>query len=864
METLDRTSPRVDVLAYPAPTTTRFVLVMTSLLTAGLFVGTWLHNTTSAGDRWVATVAECSDAAYGAPLDPADLMAPFDRQEVFVECTAAVERTRAAWSLAGLLAAAVTAAAILYLTPAYLRWSRGLRRPNPRLAAAEHRFAELAAEAGARPAPRLLIGHSSSSEAFAFGVPGRYTVVLPPGVAARWRRPEVFDPHVRHELAHLTASDVPLTWITRSLRYAVVGLLLLPVVTEVAAWELSSLPDYLWRAVLVAGLALLTAAAALRSREFDADVRSIARHPERRQAWVAQLGAQTRERPDPWWRRPLRNHPTRAARTAVLDRPERIAAVTALDGAVAGFLVGLSSPLLTAVLTAVLAPSGRTDLVVVLVCLLLGPLLGLTVGLALWRQALVSRVAGTRPRVFVVAAGLAVGLLLGHVTSLGNTGLGLPMQHPGWVLLTSALAVGATYAVAGLGELWSDVAPRMSRPSSSWGVAVLVSSVAFGAALWLWEILRQAFEEGWLLASGALVSEVGTPVPAAVAGLLAAAALTALVLAPPEADAPRWLVENATTVPWPAPPRVGSVAVRTGLLSGAVAAVVLIADRFIGGAPASADEAVAQFWVVAGGAGAAALALALLVPRRGPGAGALAAVVAGLTGVLGLLVVALPDFGGSLVDLLESLAIPLGLGLAALLVASAAGGLAVRSTAGSRPAPVLGALLTLLAGIGVLSAPSVIAPWAVPASAQPGAALGAAEAGIEIATWLSSTEPDARARMRASAIEAEQLATDPAIDPQTGASLLLEGPVAGLAALRDDLTGVRVQDAQLRAVHQQLIDLVETKRLQVLAIASFLSSEDMQHVDRLRALRAQEAQQTSDVEAGIAALLDRVEDSLDD
>jgi hypothetical protein len=862
VETLDRTRPRVDVLAYPAPTTTRFILVMTSLLTAGLFIGTWLHNTTDAGDRWAEAVAECSEIVFGPPVDPADPTATFDRQERFVDCTASVERTRAAWSLGGLLSAGVVAAALLYSTPPYLQRSRELRRPNPRLADAERRFGELAAEAGVRPMPRLLIGHSSSTEAFSFGVPGRYTVVLPPGVAAKWRKPEIFDPHVRHELAHLTASDVPLTWITRSLRYAVAGLLLLPVLTELLAWELSSLPDYLWRATLVAGLALLTAAAALRSREFDADVRSVARHPERRQAWVAQLSARPREGSGPHGG-PVSNHPTREARTAVIDRPERIAAVTGLDGLVAGFLAGLSTPLLTAVLTAVLAPSGRTDLVVVLVCLLLGPLLASTVGLALWRQALVSRVVGTRPRVLPAAVGLAGGLLLGHVTSLGNTGLGLPTQHPAWVLLGSVLAMGAVYTVAGLGEMWADVAPRMRRPLGGWLVAVLVSSVAFGAALWLWEVLRQAFEEGWLLASGVLVSEVGSAVPAAVAGLLAMSALAAVVLARPATSAPRWLVEDGAIVPWPPPERTGLLALATGVLCGALAAVMVLGYRVVGGPTESTDEAVALFWVVAAGAGAAALALALLVPRRGPGQGVLAAEIAGVVGVLGLLVVGLDAFGGFTRVLRESLLIPLGLVLAVVLAASAAGALAVRSTRTSGLAPVLGALLTVAAGVGVLSAPSVVAPWAATGTVE-GEASEQAEADIEVAAWLSGTEPDALARFGASAAEADRLATDRSIDAETTASRLLDGPAAELAALRDELSALQVRDAQLSGVHRHLIDLVETKRLQVVAIAEFFRSGDDGAVDRLRALQVQEQQQTVDLEAGIAALLERVEDSLDD
>jgi hypothetical protein len=211
--------------------------------------------------------------------------------------------------------------------------------------------------------------------------------------------------------------------------------------------------------------------------------------------------------------------------------------------------------------------------------------------------------------------------LLGHVTSLGNTGLGVPSQHPGWVVVGAVLAVGSTYAVVGLGELWSEVEPRMRRPLGGWLAAVLVSSVIFGGALWLWELLREAFQEGWLLASGVLVSEVGSAIPAAIAGLLAAAVLAAMILARPGAPAPPWLVEDDATVPWPAPQPAGFLVLATGVLCGAVSAIMVVGHRIIGGATESADEAVALFWVVAGGPGASALAMALLVPRRGPGLG---------------------------------------------------------------------------------------------------------------------------------------------------------------------------------------------------------------------------------------------------
>ena len=71
MVTASPARPRVDVLAYPAATTTRFLLVVVSLLTAGLFVGTWTHNTTAVGRTWVLIQAECAQQALRA-ADEAD------------------------------------------------------------------------------------------------------------------------------------------------------------------------------------------------------------------------------------------------------------------------------------------------------------------------------------------------------------------------------------------------------------------------------------------------------------------------------------------------------------------------------------------------------------------------------------------------------------------------------------------------------------------------------------------------------------------------------------------------------------------------------------------------------------------------
>ena len=54
--------PRPNVLAYPSPTTSRFLIFLAALLSAGVFVGNWVHNQL-VFDEWFAVVARCEQAA---------------------------------------------------------------------------------------------------------------------------------------------------------------------------------------------------------------------------------------------------------------------------------------------------------------------------------------------------------------------------------------------------------------------------------------------------------------------------------------------------------------------------------------------------------------------------------------------------------------------------------------------------------------------------------------------------------------------------------------------------------------------------------------------------------------------------------
>ena len=53
---------RPDVLAYPSPTTSRFLVFLATLIAAGAFIGNWLH-TEVRSDAWLAQLAACSTVA---------------------------------------------------------------------------------------------------------------------------------------------------------------------------------------------------------------------------------------------------------------------------------------------------------------------------------------------------------------------------------------------------------------------------------------------------------------------------------------------------------------------------------------------------------------------------------------------------------------------------------------------------------------------------------------------------------------------------------------------------------------------------------------------------------------------------------
>jgi Zn-dependent protease with chaperone function len=635
----DAVSTRPEVLGYPSPTTSRYLILAATLLASGLFVGNWVHNQVR-GAEWQRTAIACE----GQPLGGPGLQDQARAESAFTSCMSDAERTRAAFAVGGVLVATAVSAMVLFLAPVVVLRRRRLRTPGPALSGAVDRFDELARQAGVAGRVRPLVGSSRQRDAFSFGAPGRYLVALPPAVAVRWRDVRLFDPLVRHELAHAKQRDIALAWLTRSVWYALVPILAVPIVTALVGGDTSVLGSYLWRAVVLGVVVALLSAALLRSREYGADLR--AARWEGDPAAVEAVVGSARTGPTDAWRRLLARHPTPAQRVAVLRAPGLLVRSGFVDGLVGAFLGGLTVPLLVDGLSPALPGTGGVTRSYLLASLLLGPVLGASVGLSVWREALFGRVSGEARDIGPVATGVGIGLVAGQAASLshGATGLTGSLTHPGWLLVSAVAGAGVTVLSAGLAQLWADAAPRLGSLRTCWIAALVVNAVLFTVLLWSTSLFQRAADGGgWALGRSELALNLSAwPMFWTVLGLGAAAVLPA-VLARRAHTVPDWLVEGTGGDPWP---RGGSrdlaAAALTALASGLFATGVIVTYRMVAGAASTAeavvDRTLAYQWVIAL---AAAVAVAVVISRdriRGPGLGAVVVPLAATVGSAGWLV----------------------------------------------------------------------------------------------------------------------------------------------------------------------------------------------------------------------------------
>jgi Zn-dependent protease with chaperone function len=620
------------VTGLPRSTTTQFVLLVVSILAAGLFVGTAVHNSV-AGAAWDAAYARCAAASAVQQGGPEQQWA------ALLACVQPAEAVRVGYALGAAALVAVGAVAVVIATPPLLIRRRKLRPLADRHADALTRMTALAWQARLRRLPEFMRGPSTLREPFCFGRPGRYRIAVPTKLLTRSDEPDV-EPVIRHELAHIAHGDVVLSWLARGAWYALAPALMLPVIAAAVVGEIDALPSYLWRAVVVGGVVVIVQRRLLRAREHDADLAA---------AWaggtVALLGVLSRipSTPRGVLQRLAGHHPDPVLRIAVLDRPEKAVEPSFADGMVSAFLAALLLPVVNGLLvTIVLADVDLTAWVPVIDAALIGVLLGGTIGIAVWRQALVARAAGAALRTGPLGAGVLVGTIMGQVVSFAGTGLNgvAGYRDPWMVLVLAVLLASATALVAALGRVGADAAARFG-PRTFWLVAVALATLVLGLATWAARLLQIALDLGGPELGVFVVQyALATPTVAAAGVLIGGAALWGMATGRRGFVAPAWLVPPGARLTRPPVPLTTGVVLAVGAVCGLVGVVVTVWFRALG---LPADPAALEQWLfavtlVAAGVGAAAAwSLALLHGEHGLGAGLAAVPVAALVSGLGFI-----------------------------------------------------------------------------------------------------------------------------------------------------------------------------------------------------------------------------------
>ncbi|MFD3941053.1 M48 family metalloprotease [Streptomyces sp. NPDC058611] len=504
------------------------------LLLAGAFVGQMMHNLLL-GTSWLAALKNCQTAMNeaGPSTSGAQELA---RSVLFLECSGPVERRRAMVALLG--AAAVLALGLvgMWLLPWHL-----MRRAGP-LTAAPRQWqlsaAALASAAGARRPPRVVWGSVWLAEPFTAGRPGRTWIVLPDGVGDL--PPEQADAVLRHETAHVAAGDVTLVWLTRGVWWALPPVVLAPVLlTVLQNWDkgsidaLSILANAFWgeyaaRVILLLIVAALVSQLILRSREHEADLRSVRDHDSR--ALEALLAAQSVTKPS-WWGLAWATHPLPARRLAVLRRPGMIWRLTALDALATGMLAAMAVHAVFGIATPGFTGTplgGKAQLASALVA---GTLLAVGWGSALWQSILSGHGNGSAPRGALLA--LTAGMVLGSLAQLASTGTSA-MGASGfwWTVATVPVATAAAGALsAALARLWAARRGDAHGRGRSWPGPLAANIALFTGALWIGQDsghFLSAFGFVDAVVLGGLASPSKVPVALGLAAVAVLAAWSAL------------------------------------------------------------------------------------------------------------------------------------------------------------------------------------------------------------------------------------------------------------------------------------------------------------------------------------------------
>lgn len=553
---------RAGASALPHPTVTQFLLLWLMLGSASLFAATWWGVLET--DGWIRQREDClrRAASDGAALGETSRCL---RGLLLAESAVTVLGPVVLLTLVGL--AVVTATA-------RRRW-RWRRDPMPVPASTAEAFDACLTEAGfpAAGRPSLVVERGLRHEAFAYGLWGRYQVVVSAwgplsGMTGRLAEDRIARATLRHEIGHLRARDV-----VRS-RFALHAAWIFPVcvVVPLAGAALVHPGDLAlalsWRLAAVTAAVLLAFVSVVRIREYEADAASAA-SPHDPDGMAAALRVSAGRHPGrrrfvPRW------HPDEPARLRALAEPGRLRRLTLASCLVTGTAIGVGFHEVALVVGAVV-PGG-------LLCaywltgLAAGAGLAGVVAVSVWRDLEHRRRGGVPGRPSTAVPGAVLGLALSAGTLLS------PRAAASWQrMFPTALAPGgdlgvlaarlplflllAAGAVAGgIGLLrWIRAVGGTAVPSGRRGLALiaLVAAVPLG----MWFLLQRLF------ASDASASAVAGLLqhPAVLGSLLATGVVAVAVL---------WRTSGGR-------PRSHGVAalVAVVLLPGAVAGAGEVVDR---------------------------------------------------------------------------------------------------------------------------------------------------------------------------------------------------------------------------------------------------------------------------------------------
>jgi Zn-dependent protease with chaperone function len=571
------TAPRPDVLALPSAFASRAIALTVALLAVAGFVGAAVHNFSSVGDAWYATVRRC--AATG------DYRFSTTRQS-YAQCVGHAQTVFVEFQVVAMVIVLAGLAAVAAALPIRIVRARRLTQPSTGLAAATARCAQLAQETGLRRPPRIWIGAANQRDAFAFGFPGRYAIALPKALAVRSGRASLFDPVVRHELQHVKRNDVAFAWVATAVRWILPPLLVIPIVLEIVVGDSSILGAYVWRAAVLGLTAYLAAAGLLRYREFEADLAS-ARTTGQVTDLIALLGSTPAPKPRLG---PLALHPGRSHRQEVLAEPVRATRVGFLDGLLAGLLAASAVPIVVGMFS---NTTGAATYAPLAAALLGGAVLGTTVGPAICRDVLARQVAGlpTR-RCATLYMGVFAGYTAGETSSLPRIGETTMFSFDRSTFFLPLAAVAATAICVGCARLLTCAAARLGRRPAGI-VGVVLCGAVFTTTFWVALLLKVFVQSGAQGTRVALVTSFGTTGHEVVAGICAALCLGLLAAGRSNRALPGWAEQWPSTRPLAALPSVRLTAVAgTSVAAALGGAAVFVVRHVVAGGPTDAAHAI--------------------------------------------------------------------------------------------------------------------------------------------------------------------------------------------------------------------------------------------------------------------------------